>query len=465
MTPPRSPRFRPARGPRGSMFRRVYLHGLLLLVLVGLAVGAVGWAIGRTFPPMRLPDRIAHLTAERLGEVEADPARLRHELDRTADALGGAITAYRADGAVLGTSAQPPLPPLDAAQRAAVARGPLHVVDREAFTFAAELPGGRGYVLITAPPRSPHLGRAAALVAAVLLALALGSIPLARSIAAPLERLTAAAQALGAGDLSVRSNLRAGGEVGQLARAFDEMADRIERLLRGERELLANVSHELRTPMARIRVALELAAEGDLERARRFLGEIGADLDALDRLVEEILTAARLDAAAGPGGLPMHRERVALAALAEDAADRFRAEHPARPIALELAEPSPEVDADPALVGRLLRNLLDNAHKYSDPGEPVTLAARGEAGAAVLEVRDRGIGIAPQDLPRLFTSFFRADAGRARDPGGVGLGLALAKRIAEAHGGTIAAESAPGKGTAIRVTLPVAAAEARSRPA
>jgi signal transduction histidine kinase len=121
----------------------------------------------------------------------------------------------------------------------------------------------------------------------------------------------------------------------------------------------------------------------------------------------------------------------------------------------------PEVEADAALLRRLLGNLLDNAAKYSDAGTTVTVAARAVEAAAgggvALEVRDQGIGVAAEDLPRLFTPFFRTDRSRARGTGGVGLGLALAKRIAEAHGGTIGAASAPGAGTTFRVTLPPAA--------
>jgi signal transduction histidine kinase len=246
--------------------------------------------------------------------------------------------------------------------------------------------------------------------------------------------------------------------MGELGRAFDDMATRLERLVQGERELLANVSHELRTPLARIRVALELAAEGDLERARRYLGEIGQDLAELDGLVEEVLAAARLDAR-GAAGLRVDPVPVDLAALAADAAERFRAAHDGRTLEVSVAERLPAVRADAALLRRLVLNLLDNAAKYSEPPAPVRLAIRGEAGEAVVEVTDEGIGIAPEDLPRLFTPFFRTDRSRARGTGGTGLGLALAKRIAEAHGGTISAASAPGKGTAFRVRLPAAPAE------
>lgn len=234
-----------------------------------------------------------------------------------------------------------------------------------------------------------------------------------------------------------------------LARDVSHLA----RLEQVRRDFVANVSHELRTPMARIRLALALAEEGDVARARQALAEIGDDLGELERLVEEILAAARLDLA-GAGGLPLHRAPLDARALVEDAAARFRARHEARVLDLTVAEPLPAPAADAALLRRLLGNLLDNAAKYSDAAAPVTLSARAEGGALVLEVRDRGIGVADEDLPRLFTPFFRTDRSRARGTGGVGLGLALARRIAEAHGGQVTAARGPEAGMVFRVTLP-----------
>jgi signal transduction histidine kinase len=230
--------------------------------------------------------------------------------------------------------------------------------------------------------------------------------------------------------------------------------------VRAERELLANVSHEIRTPLARIRVALELAAEGDLERARRYLGEIGQDLGELDRLVEDVLAAARLDAR-GAGAWPVTRAPVDLGAVVREAAARFREAHPGRELSAEAAPEPPSLAGDAALLRRLLAILLDNAAKYSQAPAPVVLALRAEGPDAILEVHDRGIGIDAADLPHLFTPFFRSDRSRARGTGGTGLGLALAKRIAEAHGGSIEVESAPGAGTTFRVRLPAAPAGPR----
>jgi signal transduction histidine kinase len=431
----------------GHVFWRVYLHGVLLLAIVGVTVLAVGWALRHGRSPEQ-PYRLAVYLADRVAELAGTPERIGDELRRVHDAMGMEATIYGANGRLVATNVDPPLATRDGAPWRP---GAVRLQER-GLGLAVPLRGLHGYLVISVdgPRFEPHRGLL--FIGAVLVALALASYPLARSIASPVERLTAAARALGGGDLAARANVRARGELGELGRAFDDMAARLQRLVETERELLANVSHEIRTPLARIRVALELAAEGDQERARRHLAGIAADLSELDGLVEDVLTAARLDAQ-GSGAFPLTRAPLDLADVVRDAAARFREAHPGRDLAVE-ASPAPRVEGDSALLRRLLANLLDNAAKYSEAPSPVTLALRGDAGAAVLEVRDRGIGVDPADLPRLFTPFFRTDKSRARGTGGTGLGLALAKRIAEAHGGTIAAESAPGAGTTFRVRLP-----------
>ncbi len=450
-----------ARGPLpGRLFWHVYLNGLLLLVLVAIAVATVGAAL-RHVPAGggRNPERFVAYAAERVADLRGRPAALDRELRRVRDAFGAEVTVYGA-GAVSATNVDPPLPPLRPRDESRLAEGPFRVEGRH-FTFAAPVPDAPDtYVLLSGSFPSPSLLRGAFFLMAVLLALAVASIPLARTISAPLEQLRRALRAFGAGDLSARARLRARGEVGEVASAFDQMADRIEALLRSERELLANVSHEFRTPLARIRVALDLAAEGDHERAQRFLAEIGADLGELELLVEDVLTAARLDLAAGREpevGLPLRRERVDARALVLKVAERFRAEHPDRSLEVAVDDPLPALDADPALLRRVFENLLDNARKYSDDGAAIALAARVQGGALSVEVRDQGIGLDAEDLEKIFTPFFRSDRSRARGTGGVGLGLALAKRVVEAHGGRIAAESATGRGTTIRFSVPAAA--------
>jgi signal transduction histidine kinase len=155
---------------------------------------------------------------------------------------------------------------------------------------------------------------------------------------------------------------------------------------------------------------------------------------------------------------------VDVAALVEDVAARFRAAAPVRTLEVQVDPGLPPLHGDPELLRRLLGNLLDNARKYSEAPAPVALSAHASAPtqsnsvrSVTLAVADRGIGIDPADLPRIFTPFFRTDRSRARGTGGFGLGLALAKRIAEAHGGTLTAESTPGDGTVVTARLPTIA--------
>jgi signal transduction histidine kinase len=197
-------------------------------------------------------------------------------------------------------------------------------------------------------------------------------------------------------------------------------------------------------------VALSLAAEAAPEQASRHLHEIEHDVAELERLVADLLTATRLD---GGGSLVLRRDRIDPRSLVDEALDRFRRHYPGRALTARV-EAAPAVDAEPGLLARVLDNLLDNAAKYSEGATPVALELAAGDGGVTIAVRDQGIGIPPKDQPRVFTPFFRGDRSRWRDTGGIGLGLALSKRIVDAHGGRIALDSSPGKGTTVTVWLP-----------
>jgi two-component system OmpR family sensor kinase len=287
--------------------------------------------------------------------------------------------------------------------------------------------------------------------------LVIGALITARWIVRPIERLSRTARALGSGDLKARSRLDRDDEIGELGHRFDEMADRIAGLLVTEKELLANVAHELRTPLTRIGVALDLASEGDAEAARSSLAEIAVDVSELETIVDDILTAIRFEIAPGrgPAQLPLRRAVVPAHEIAAAAADRLRARHAARPLEIRTAAGLPAIHVDPVLFRRVIDNLLENAHKYTpDLTSPIELSVALDGGDVVFEIRDRGVGISAEDLPRIFTAFFRSERSRSRETGGVGLGLTLAKRIVEAHGGTIDVTSTLNVGTAVRVTIP-----------
>ncbi len=450
---------------RRRLFWQVYLHGVLLIVVVAVSAGLVNLAVG--VPPWRVAygEWLRSYLEARLPALQQDPGALAQDLRHARNVVGIAVSVYGPGGRLIGSNVDPPLPPPPPEQLAALGERPVPLT-RYHLGLLIPLhvaPGVQGFAVVKHFLLPQHVVHTIGVMLFILGLLALVSIPLARGISRPIERLTAAAQRLGSGDLSARAGFTGRGEVGSLAVAFDDMATRLERVVRGEKELLANVSHELRTPLARIRVALELAGEGDERKARECLAEIGADLGELERLVADVMTAARLDLSAGRAGdgagvPPLHRAAMDVRVLLDDSAARFRATHPDHPLEVAVTGTPRPLEADAALLRRALDNLLDNAAKYSESGGPVRLSARGADGsgaALVVEVHDRGIGIDPADLPHLFTPFFRTDRSRARGTGGVGLGLALARRIVEAHGGRLEARSAPGAGTVFSITLPV----------
>ena len=286
------------------------------------------------------------------------------------------------------------------------------------------------------------------LVAVLLVSFAL-VYPLSRSITRPLEKLTAAVEAYGRGDLAQRSGLGdLDDEVGRLARSFDEMADRIQTARKAEKELLANVSHELRTPLARMKVALELIHPPDEAVSRRLQG-LNEEVDELDRLIADVLTASRLDLAA----MPLRKVRIRLAEVVQKAVGRARQLEPGLQAEARV-EPELSVEADEPLLSRAVDNLLDNARKYAD-GSPVEIEARRDGAQAVIAVRDHGPGIPEAELAHVFDPFFRGEGVRGRATG-FGLGLSLARRVAEAHGGSASASNAAGGGARIELRLPVA---------
>jgi signal transduction histidine kinase len=433
------------------LYLRLYFAFLGVLVAVAAVVGAIGFVSGRPFFSLHRggPRLAAHLA--RMLPPPGDPAALQRAAVEINEELGMDLVVLGPGGEVLAAAGRPiDLPGnLEAGRRAGNWVGPGIVA----------APARGGSVLVARLPLPEGAVRRAFVRAAILLlgvlAVSLALVfPLSRSITRPLEKLTAVVEEYGRGDLSRRSGLGdLQDEVGRLARSFDEMADRIQAARRAEKELLANVSHELRTPLARIKVALELIDAPDPGVARR-LSTIGEEVDELDRLVSDVLTATRLDLAA----LPLRKVRIDLAALVEKARQRALALDPSLRIDSRV-DPGLTVEADEGLLSRALDNLLDNARKYGK-GSAVEVAVSRKDGQVVIAVRDRGPGIPPQDLGRVFEPFFRGE-GAPGLAAGFGLGLALARRVAEAHGGDARAQNAEGGGARVELALPLETGEAR----
>jgi signal transduction histidine kinase len=432
---------------RRSLYRRVYLHGVLLLVVLVVALSAVGLLIRRD-PRFRLdPVRHAERVARLVKTVPADVAPPLVIL--LADELDVDAAVYGPDGQrLVSVGANPPkaLPPREAAELLSTG-----TYRPEGHRYAsARVDTGR-YLRIRSrgDPHTMFL-RGLAMLAVIALVLALVSMPFARAIARPLEHLSGVARRWGAGDLAARAHLDRRDEIGELARTFDETAERVGSLLAGQRELLANVSHELRTPLSRMRVSLALAAEASPEDAPRHLAAIESDADELERLVADLLTTSRLDAG---GSLSLQRAPADLGALVEQALARMARLHPGRVVERQV-QAVPAVSVEAGLIARVLDNVLDNAAKYSEADKPIAVALEPVDNGVRVTVRDQGIGIALEDHARVFAAFFRSDRSRARDTGGAGLGLTLSKKIVDAHGGRITVDSRPGEGTALAVWLP-----------
>lgn len=428
----------------GRLRLTVYLGAMVIVFVIGGLFAS--FQIVESLPTAELR-AMTRLAAERMVADRHDPARLRADLDE----LGRTrlvVTLYDAERRLMGSSAAAPLP----------ASWIDHPGQRSRLTVVHEIrEDGRLIAYAICDARPPPLRRLLTGLAVLLAALVLLVVVIVRHVGGPMQRIAGAARRFGRGDLTARAGLGRKDELGEVGRAFDEMADRVTQLMSTQRELMANVSHELQTPLARIQVAVDLMTDGIDHQAKELLPEVAADLGEVERLIEDMMTLARFDLAHAEGlaaGAPLRCEVAAVGALVERAAARFRATHAERTLVVTATAPLPSLWLDPVLVLRVLDNLLENARKYSEADTPIVLAARPTDDGVELAITDRGIGIDAADLPQVFMPFFRTDRSRSRATGGVGLGLGLARRVIEAHGGTIAIASEPNAGTTVTCTLP-----------
>jgi signal transduction histidine kinase len=295
-------------------------------------------------------------------------------------------------------------------------------------------------------------GTQVAVLSIALLAAALTSLPLARYLSSPIVRLQKASRALAAGALETRVGRpfdRRRDEVGTLARDFDKMAERIQALVTDKETLLRDVSHELRSPLARIRVALALAqrradaaAQPDLERIER-------DTEKLDELVGQVMTLTRLRTATEP-----RRDVVLLDALVAEVVDDARFEHPETAVEYCTAG-EVRVLGDPVGLKSAVENVVRNALIYSDSGKPIEVHVDRGLGNATVHVLDRGPGVSPDDLTRIFEPFYRTDKSRDHAKGGQGIGLAITARVMELHGGSVEARNRAEGGLEVILKLPL----------
>jgi signal transduction histidine kinase len=459
------------RGPPHWAGRRP--HGLHKQIFIGFGV-AIGvamlaawmafWLVGGGSTWKREMSGARAFVGERFGRVWSDPAARRE--------LGESIARSLDVGLVLREQERT----IDV----------IGDVGRCRRSTDVALDGGRA-ITICHDRHGPRWGVVSTVVVVAIPAFVLWVLAglWARRLSRPLRELTQVARDLGDGKLERRARLRHGlrGEVGELTHAVNEMATRIEKQIKEQRELLAAVSHELRTPLARVRVLLEIGRdqEGRSPEAgdspapppprRDVLGEVETEIVDMDRLVGDLLANARLEfSALTPRPLdPIEIAERTLSRAGAGGAGGAGAGDPGRAVRLDAPAPSETapIPADPTLLSRALGALLDNAAKHGGGARVLRVVDLGDR--VGFEVEDDGPGFADEDLPRVFDPFYRGAGGaeplpprpgdadgappRAK-PHGLGLGLAIVRRIAEAHGGRAYARNVTPRGACVGFELP-----------
>ena len=277
---------------------------------------------------------------------------------------------------------------------------------------------------------------------------------LSRSILRPVDELILAARAMEKGDLSQRVAVRGKGELGELARAFNAMAEGLTRLEQLRQNMVTDVAHELRTPLSNVRGYLEALRDGVVEPTPETIASVYEEAMLLNRLVDDLQELALVEA----GQLKLVCQPVNICEVIGKAVLALKSQANEKEIILatDLPDDLPLVEADAERLGQVLRNLLKNAIVNTPPGGDITIQARTVDSQVEVSVQDNGLGISAEHLPYVFERFYRADQSRARSTGGAGLGLAIVKQLVEAQGGQVAIDSQVDSGTRVSFTSPIA---------
>ncbi|MFC0623166.1 sensor histidine kinase [Kribbella deserti] len=289
---------------------------------------------------------------------------------------------------------------------------------------------------------------AAAVLAVTVLITVAGGIRLVQ----PLRALTRASRQMTDGDDTVRVRVRGSDEIGQLSRAFNELADSRARTEQLRRNMVSDIAHELRTPLSNIRGWLEAVEDGVAEPDASVITSLSEEAALLQHIIDDLRDLATADA----GTLRIHPERIHLATLFEQVTTAHRALADGSAVSLTAAAPADlEFDADPVRLRQAIGNLVTNAIRFTPAGGSVTITGHlSSSDTVTIDVTDTGSGISPEDLPKVFDRFWRAEQSRNRHTGGSGLGLAIVRSLAEAHHGTATATSSP-TATTFTLTLPI----------
>ena len=288
---------------------------------------------------------------------------------------------------------------------------------------------------------------------AIAIAVIIGFL-VSRMFTNPVRRITDTARQIREGDLSARTGMRGNDEIDQLGETFDEMATSLEKDLKRERRLTSDVAHELRTPLMAMQATVEAMQDGVYPMDDEHLETVASETRRLARLVQQTLDLSRLENHTAP----LNLEPVDIVPLVRTIVNNQHQLFHTKGLHLRFTDEtqgrSSTIEVDPDMITQCVINLLSNAMRYTPEDGWVVASVHGDRKHVMISVSDTGIGIAKEDLPRIFGRFWRADASRAREAGGLGVGLAVTKQIVERHHGFIAVESELEKGTTFTIHLP-----------
>jgi signal transduction histidine kinase len=410
------------------LYQKIYLVFLASLLTVVLIVGLY-WRAGLSDSPHNQVLELAgEVASALLPPASAPPQAQQQAVERLSQRLHADIALFDVNLAPIAAAGRP-LP------------RPVRTSGSGGWLYGAGPPGwslrlpDRRWIVARPPNRIPTPISGAVIFLLVMAAtISVFANPVVRGLTKRIERLQAGVETLGAGNLSTRVVIGGRDEVARLADSFNRAAARIEVLVGAHRLLLANASHELRTPLSRLRLGIELYGKAPDAKGK---AELERDIAELDDLIEEILLASRLDAAAASPAME-HIDLLAL--VAEECAHYDDCSLDGTPISLS---------GDPRLLRRLVRNVLENAARHGKP--PVRVELRRDGGNAVLCVIDSGRGIPQAQREQVFLPFFQLAGHRT----GTGLGLPLVRQIARLHGGEAVATSRPGAPSCFVITIPI----------
>lgn len=432
----------------------------IVLLTVGACMGMVAFIWGQFFSTYAANniESLAQQTANRVAaayertlELDGDTLTPAVEMADTSDELG-VVVANKAGVIIYNSAGDDPSQanPSDATR---IAVAPI-------VTNAGEVGSVRVWVygsssLMSKVDREFQQETYAALMYAgiisLVIALALG-ILFARALVHPVNRVTRTARELSSGNLAARTGMQGTNEIARLGETIDDMAESFERDRRLEKQLTSDVAHELRTPLMAIQATVEAMIDGVYDRDDEHLMQVDAEVQRLSKLVGALLKLSRMEMRSQP----MREETVDLAALADDVVVSHEAFIEESGLSIHLdAQPNVKTIGDEDLIKQAITNLVSNAVRYTDEGGSITISVAREGRMAAISVADTGIGLSPEEEKMVFSRFWRADSGRAKESGGLGVGLALVKEIVDRHHGRVSVKGEKGVGSVFTLYFPL----------